>query len=142
MSDTTTTRSRVTRWAGAAGLLAAGAIAGGVLAGTLSANAATDTTSPTSSSATDDGTGHADHGTYPEHGTDAHEALETPVTGDAATQAQAAAVDAVGGGTAGDVTADVSGAGYEVTVTQADGSTADVHLNASFGVDDHGRTGD
>jgi hypothetical protein len=38
------------------------------------------------------------------------------------------------------VTTDVSGSGYEVTVTKADGSKAEVHLNASFAVD-HGHGG-
>jgi hypothetical protein len=145
LSTTTTTRGRATRWAGAAGLLAAGAITGGVLAGTLSANAATDSgsaasSSTSSSSTTGESTG-GNRATYPAHGTAEHEALEKPVTGDAATQAQAAAVKAVGSGTAGAVTTDVSGNGYEVTVTTSDGSTVEVHLNGSFGLDDHGRTG-
>jgi hypothetical protein len=48
--------------------------------------------------------------------------LEKPVTWSNATQAQAAAVKAVGGGTAGAVTTDVSGNGYEVTVTRSDGT--------------------
>jgi len=34
---------------------------------------------------------------------------------------------------------DVSGNGYEVTVTTPDGSKVEVHLNQSFGLDDHGR---
>jgi len=49
-------------------------------------------------------------------------------------------VGAVGSGTAGDVTTDVSGNGYEVTVTKSDGSTVEVHLDSSFNLDDHGRT--
>ena len=61
------------------------------------------------------------------------------MTGSAASQAQAAAVRAVGGGTAGAVTTDVSGNGYEVTVTTPEGSKVEVHLNQSFGLDDHGR---
>ncbi|HEX3456229.1 MAG TPA: hypothetical protein VHS03_16540, partial [Gaiellaceae bacterium] len=56
------------------------------------------------------------------------------VTGSAATKAQAAAVKAVGSGTAGAVTTDYSQAGYEVTVTKSDGSTAEVHLDSSFTV--------
>jgi hypothetical protein len=65
-------------------------------------------------------------------GTTAHEDAEKAVTGAAAAQAQAAAVAAVGGGTAGDVTTDCSGRGYEVTVTKADGSVVEVHLDSSF----------
>jgi hypothetical protein len=39
------------------------------------------------------------------------------------------------------VTTDYSGNGYEVTVTKAGGSKVEVHLNGSFGLDDHGRLG-
>ena len=75
----------------------------------------------------------------PEHGTAAHEDAEKPVTGDAATKAKAAATKAVGG-TAGAVTTDFHGDGYEVTVTKADGSTVEVHLDSSFAVNQgHGR---
>lgn len=70
----------------------------------------------------------------PLHGSAAHEDAEKPVTGDAAAKAQAAAVKAVGGGTAGDVTTDFPGSGYEVTVTKSDGSTVEVHLDSSFDV--------
>jgi hypothetical protein len=77
--------------------------------------------------------------TYPAHSTAEHEAVEKPVTGSATSQAQAAAVKAVGSGTAGDVTTDVSGNGYEVTVTTSDGSTVEVHVDSSFNLDDHSR---
>jgi hypothetical protein len=70
----------------------------------------------------------------PEHGTPAHESAEQPVTGDAAAKAQAAAMKAVGGGTAGAVTTDYPGTGYEVTVTKSDGSKVEVHLDSSFTV--------
>ena len=148
-NDSTKTRVRTRRWAGAAGLVAAGAIAGGILAGTLSANAATttaatsDTSSSTSSTTSSSGTAAPDptRATFPAHGTAAHEALEKPVTGTDASQAQAAAVAAVGSGTAGDVTTDVSGNGYEVTVTKSDGSKVEVHLDNAFNVADHGGAG-
>jgi hypothetical protein len=67
-------------------------------------------------------------------GTAAHENAEKAVTGDAATKAQAAAVKAAGGGTAGAVTTDCRGTGYEVTVTKSDGSTVEIHLDSSFTV--------
>src|SRR4051812_3662984 len=144
MNDSVKSPRRFARWAGAATLLAAGAIGGGILAGTLSANAAAPTPTPNSSSTASapasGGTGQT-RASSPAHGTAAHEALEKPVTGDNAAKAQAAAVKAVGGGTAGDVTTDVSGNGYEVTVTKSDGSKVEVHLNQSFGLDDHGRLG-
>jgi hypothetical protein len=68
----------------------------------------------------------------PRHGTAAHEDAEKAVTGSAAAKAQAAAVKAVGSGTAGAVTTDYSGSGYEVTVTKSDGSTVEIHLDSSF----------
>jgi hypothetical protein len=70
----------------------------------------------------------------PAPGTAAHEDHEQAVTGDAADRAQAAAVKAVGGGTAGDVTTDYFGDGYEVTVTKSDGSKVEIHLDSSFDV--------
>ena len=54
------------------------------------------------------------------------------MTGAAATKAQAAAVKLVGSGTAGAVTTDLTGAGYETTVTKPDGSTVEVHLDSSY----------
>ncbi len=68
----------------------------------------------------------------PAHGTAAHENAEKPVTGEAAAKAQAAAVKLVGSGTAGAVTTDLPGTGYEVTVTKSDGSKIEVHLDSSF----------
>jgi hypothetical protein len=69
----------------------------------------------------------------PAHGTAAHEDAEKPVTGAAAARAQAAAVKAADGGTAGAVTTDFTGNGYEVTVTKSDGSKVEIHLDSSFG---------
>jgi hypothetical protein len=70
----------------------------------------------------------------PMHGTASHEDAEKAVTGANATKAQEAAVKAAGGGTAGDVTTDYFGNGYEVTVTQSDGSSVEYHLDSSFNV--------
>jgi hypothetical protein len=70
----------------------------------------------------------------PAPGTAKHENAEKAVTGADAEKAQAAAVDAAGGGTAGDVTTDYIGKGYEVTVTQSDGSSVEYHLDGSFNV--------
>ena len=70
----------------------------------------------------------------PAPGTAAHEDHEKAVTGDAAENAQVAAVKAAGGGTAGDVTTDCFGNGYEVTVTKSDGSKVEIHLDSSFEV--------
>ncbi|HEY0631434.1 MAG TPA: hypothetical protein VGC98_05225 [Thermoleophilaceae bacterium] len=70
----------------------------------------------------------------PAHGTAAHENAENPVTGAAATKAQAAAVKSVGSGTAGSVTNDMTGSGFETTATKSDGSKVDVHLDSSYNV--------
>jgi hypothetical protein len=43
-------------------------------------------------------------------------------------------VKAAGSGTAADVTSDLRGGGYEVTVTKSDGSTVELHLDCSFNV--------
>ena len=143
MSEATKSRITPARVAGAGGLLVAGALAGVIVAGATAANAASvSTVASTSYASTSTGEGTQNtRGNYPAHGTAAHEALEKPVTGDNATKAQAAAVKAVGSGTAGAVTTDVSGNGYEVTVTKGDGTKVEVHLNGSFGLDDHGRLG-
>src|SRR5436309_2519488 len=77
--------------------------------------------------------------TMPAHGTAAHENAEVAVTGANATKAQAAAVKALGGGTAGAVTTDFTKTGYEVTVTGTDGTTTEVHLDSSFNVMQGGR---
>ena len=70
----------------------------------------------------------------PAPGTAKHENAEKAVTGEDAEEAQAAAVDAAGGGTAGDVTTDYFGKGYEVTVTQSNGSSREYHLDGSYNV--------
>lgn len=138
-----TPRARTARMAGIAGLVAAAAIGGAVLAGTMSANAASTTTATAYAAASTSG-GVASGSTrviFPAHGTAAHEALEKAVTGADAVKAKAAAVKAAGGGTAGAVTTDMSGNGYEVTVTKSGGSQVEVHLDQSFKVRDPGRTG-
>jgi hypothetical protein len=112
-------------------VLAGAAVGGAAVAGAATSNNTTTTTLQTAK-------GHrppamqALKGLRP--GTAAHENAEKAVTGDAATKAQAAAVKAVGSGTAGDVTTDYRGSGYEVTVTKSDGSTVEIHLDSSFNV--------
>jgi hypothetical protein len=115
------------------GALTAAALLGGaagasLINGTAGAQTSSTTAPAPSNSSSDSTTG----ATYPAHGTAEHEGLEKAVTGDAATKAQQAAVAYVGGGTAGDVTTDVTGNGYEVTVTKADGSQVEIHLDSSF----------
>jgi hypothetical protein len=118
-------------------LAAGAAIGGAAVGGAALANAATtSTTSTTSSSGTT--TPAASHGAppanFPAPGTAAHENAEKPVTGAAADKATAAALKSVGSGTAGDVTTDFTGQGYEVTVTKPGGGKVEVHLDSSFTV--------
>ena len=107
----------------AAVAIAALTVGGSAIAGAATSHATATTTPSTSSPPAFSG---------PAHGTAAHEDAEKPVTGAAAAKAQAAAVKIVGSGTAGAVTTDLPGTGYEVTVTKADGSTVEVHLDSSF----------
>src|SRR3954451_23285656 len=109
------------------GALAAATITGGAVGATLIGTAHAATTSTTAAPAAS-GAGSASTAAQPAppanmpaHGSGEHEAAGKPVTGDNATKAQAAAVKALGGGTAGEVTTDYPGTGYEVTVTKADG---------------------
>jgi hypothetical protein len=73
--------------------------------------------------------GHRDPGPVQRPGS-----AEKTVTGDAAAKAQAAAVKSVGGGTAGAVTSDMTGHGFETTVTKANGAKVEVHLDSSYHV--------
>jgi hypothetical protein len=105
------------------------AVGGAAVAGAATSHSGT-TTTPAATAA------HPPPGlrNMPAPGTAAHEDAEKAVTGEAATKAQAAAVTAAGGGTAGDVTTDYFGNGYEVIVTKSDGSTVEIHLDSSFNV--------
>ncbi len=113
--------------------LTTAAVAGAAVGGAAIAGAATSHNGTTTTTRSPSG-----HGppamNMPKPGTAAHEKAEQAVTGDAATKAKAAAVQAAGGGTAGDVTTDHGGKGYEVTVTKSDGSTVEIHLDNSFNV--------
>ena len=122
-------------------LALAGLGAGVAIAFAVGANASTATSGSGSTSTAGSATAPSATGqrpNFPAHGTAAHEDAEKAVTGSAATKAQAAAVKSVGSGTAGAVTTDFSGHGYEVTVTKSDGSSVEVHLDSSFNVMQHG----
>jgi hypothetical protein len=111
--------------------LVGASIAGGAVGATVIGSAGAQTSSTSTSS----GTSSTDtQPSMPAHGSAEHENAEKAVTGDAATQAQAAAVKSVGSGTAGDVTSDFTGNGYEVTVTKSDGTQVEVHMDTSFNV--------
>src|SRR4051794_35354798 len=117
------------------GLSVAGGAVGATYFGTAGAATSTTTTPSSSGSSTAPAVpSPPPNPSFPAPGSAEHEAAEKPVTGDAATKAQAAAVKHVGSGTAGDVTTDFRGDGYEVTVTKSDGTQVEVHLDSSFTV--------
>ncbi len=130
-------RGKVMQIALTTAALAGAAVGGAAIAGAATSNSGTTTTT------TQSPRGHRPPPmNMPRPGTAAHEQAEKAVTGDAATKAEAAAVQAAGGGTAGAVTTDYGGKGYEVTVTKSDGSTVEIHLDGSFNVvQGHGRCG-
>jgi hypothetical protein len=113
-------------------LLGAAALAALAAGGSAIAGAATSHTTTTTTTQSGSSTQAPPASNFPAHGTAAHEDAEKAVTGDAAAKAQAAAVKLVGSGTAGAVTTDYTGTGYEVTVTKSDASTVEVHLDSSF----------
>jgi hypothetical protein len=122
-------------------MLATGAAVGAVaIGGAAIADAATSTPWSSSSgrSANSQPAGPASHGMPPFNGpapgSAGHENAEKAVTGTAAAKAKAAAIKAVGGGSAGKVTTNYTRNGYEVTVTKSNGSTVEVHLDSSFDV--------
>ena len=125
--------TRVKKLLASVAALAALAVGGSALAGAATSNGSSNatttagTTTQSSSSAAA-----AAPANMPAHGTATHENAEKAVTGDAAAKAQAAAVKAVGSGTAGAVTTDFTGSGYEVTVTKSDGTSVEIHLDSSF----------
>ncbi len=115
-------------------LAAGAAIGGAAVGGAALANAATTPTTSSPSATTPSTSQGSPPAGFPAHGTSAHEDAEKPVTGTAADKAKAAAVKSVGSGTAGEVTTDFTGNGYEVTVTKPDGSKVEIHLDSSFKV--------
>jgi hypothetical protein len=120
-------------------MLATGAAVGAAaIGGAAIANAATSTTSSSSSgtASSQQAAGPSSRGMPAFHGpapgSAAHEDAEKSVTGTAAAKAKAAAIKAVGGGTAEEVTTNFTRNGYEVIVTKSNGSRIEVHLDSSF----------
>jgi hypothetical protein len=114
--------------------LGVAALSGAAVGGAAVAGAATSHSGTTTAPAAAGQPPQAPPKNMPAPGTAHHEDAEKPVTGDDAAKAQAAAVKAAGGGTAGDVTTDYFGNCYEVTVTKSDGSKVEYHLDSSFQV--------
>jgi hypothetical protein len=111
-------------------LMVSAALGAAALAGAASNGGSTTTTTPSTQASPST----APPANFPAHGTAAHEGQETAVTGAAADKAKAAAVKHLGGGTAGAVTTDMTGTGFEVTVTKSDGTTTEVHMDSSLNV--------
>ncbi len=123
---------RTALYVGALGALALGGSAIASATTTTTTSTTSTTTTPTT---TTPGTAPSitfGHGHCPGHGSAAHESAEKTVTGAIASKVQAAAVKIVGSGTAGPVTSDFMGNGYETTVTKADGTKVEIHLNSSL----------
>lgn len=114
-------------------LMTGAAVAAAAVGGGAIANAAASSSSSTVASPGSSGASASAPPNFPAHGTPAHEDAERTVTGTAAENAKAAAVKYRGGGTAGEVTTDYTGRGYEVDVT-SNGTTSEVHLDSSFNV--------
>jgi hypothetical protein len=115
-------------------LMASAALGAAALAGAASNGGSTITTTPSTQAPSTQAPTGAPPANFPAHGTAAHEGQETAVTGAAADKAKAAALKYLGGGTAGEVTTDMTGTGFEVTVTRSDGTTTEVHLDSSLNV--------
>ncbi len=112
--------------------LGVAALTGAAVGGAAVAGAATSHSGTTAAPSAASGKPPPALRNMPAPGTAAHEDHEQAVAGAAADKAKAAAVKAVGGGTAGDVTTNYFGGGYEVTVTKSDGSKVEIHLDGSF----------
>ena len=131
MYDPVSTGRRSKRWAGAAGLLAAGAISGGVLAGTLSASAsggASTAAAGTVSSPADQA------GTPGPGGTQPVRPDEKSVSSATAATLRAAALKAVPGGTVYRIETDAGDGAYEVHMKKADGSLVTVKFGKNLKV--------
>ncbi len=130
MSDSTNTRGRKQRWAGAVGLLAAGVISGGVLASALSASASTSAAggSTASSASSGDARAPGPGGAQPVRSD------EKSVSSATAAALRAAALKAVAGGTVYRIETDAGDGVYEVHMTKADGSLVTVKFDKNLKV--------
>ena len=130
MSDSTNTRGRKKRWAGAVGLLAAGVISGGVLASALSASASTSAASGSTASSASSGDARAPG----PGGAQPVRSDEKSVPSATAAALRAAALKAVAGGTVYRIETDAGDAAYEVHMKKADGSLVTVKFGKNLKV--------
>jgi hypothetical protein len=130
MSDSTNTRGRTKRWAGAVGLLAAGVIGGGVLASALGASASTSAASGSTASSASSGDARAPG----PGGAQPVRSDEKSVSSATAAALRAAALKAVAGGTVYRIETDAGDGVYEVHMTKADGSLVTVKFGKNLTV--------
>jgi hypothetical protein len=130
MSDSTNTRGRKKRWAGAVGLLAAGVISGGVLASALSASAGTSAASGSTASSASSGDARAPG----PGGAQPVRSGEKSVSSATAAALRAAALKAVAGGTVYRIETDAGDGVYEVHMKKADGSLVTVKFDKNLKV--------
>ena len=131
MSDSTNTRGRKKRWAGAVGLLAAGVISGGVLASALSASASSTSAaggSTASSASSGDARAPGPGGAQPVRSD------EKSVSSATAAALRAAALKAVAGGTVYRIETDAGDGVYEVHMTKVGGSPVTVKFDKNLTV--------
>ena len=121
MNATPSTRAR--RWIASVALVGAGLVAGGILAGSQLAQAAGNTSGSSGSNRTAVAPADMTHGPG-----------EKLLTGDTASSVEAAALDAVPGGTVIRVETDSDGSAYEAHMQKADGSFVTVKVDADFHV--------
>lgn len=124
-------KRRKRRWAGAAGLLAAGAIGGGVLASTLSASAASGTPTADASAVTSSSRPPGRPGPGGAHPVRSGEKSVPSAT---AATLRAAALRAVPGGTVYRIETDAGDGVYEVHMKKADGSLVTVKFDKKLKV--------
>ncbi len=125
---TTHSRTRLIRWAGAAGLVVAGLVGGGVLGSTLSASADPSATPSAPSPSATQNPGGGQGGAKPVRGD------EKAVSSADETKLRAAALEAVPDGTVVRIETDSGGAAYEAHMTKADGSQVTVKFDESLAV--------
>jgi len=132
MTDPTTISGRAKRWAGAAGLVAAGAIAGGVVTGTLSASASSTASTGRASAVSSSPSGAA-RPSFP-GGAQPVRPDEQGVSGATAAALRAAALKAVPGGTVYRIETDAGDGAYEAHMRKADGSLVTVKFDKNLKV--------
>jgi hypothetical protein len=131
MYDPVNTGKRGRRWAGAAGLLAAGAISGGILATALSASALGN---PSAAAASTVSSPAGEPRTPGPGGAQPVRPDEKSVPGATAATLRAAALKAVPGGTVYRIETDAGDGVYEVHMKKADGSVVTVKFGKNLTV--------